>query len=90
MRREREKILLIGLGDLGGLVLEILCRIPGICEIITADLSTDLCFRKTNSAIEGASYMGLYPSIEFHHCDLLNIEQTAAFIASVNPTIIFN
>jgi hypothetical protein len=90
MRLEREKILLIGVGDLGGFVLEMLCRIPGICEIITADCDDDRGLRKTNSALEGASYMGLYPSIRFHHCDLLNIERTAELLAKVTPTIIFN
>ena len=31
---EREKIMLVGIGELGGIVLEYLCRIPNICEII--------------------------------------------------------
>lgn len=90
MKRERERILLIGLGDLGGFVLELLSRIPGICEIITADFDDDIGYRKTNSAIEGASYMNLYPHIEFHHCDLTNVEDTAELIEKLNPIIVFN
>ena len=58
--------MLIGIGELGGIVLEYMCRIPGICDIVTADSNADWGFRKTNSAIEGASYMGLYPNIKFH------------------------
>jgi len=77
MSREIEKIMLIGIGELGGIVLEYMCRIPGICDIVTADSNADWGFRKTNSAIEGASYMGLYPNIKFHSIDLLNIEKTA-------------
>ena len=90
MFREIEKIMLIGIGELGGIVLEYLCRIPGICEIVTADSNADWGFRKTNSAIEGASYMGLYPNIKFHHIDLLNIEETAELLKQVNPTLICN
>ena len=90
MVREREKIMLIGIGELGGIILEYLCRMPNICEIVTADSNADWGFRKTNSAIEGASYMGLYPHIMFHPIDILNIEKTAELLRKVNPTIICN
>jgi hypothetical protein len=90
MVREREKIMLIGIGELGGIILEYMCRIPGISEIVTADTNADWGFRKTNSAIEGASYMGLYPNIQFHPIDLLNIEKTADLFRKINPTIICN
>ncbi len=90
MTGEREKIMLIGIGELGGIVLEYICRVPNICEIVVADSNADWGFRKTNSAIEGASYMGLYPSIKFHHIDLRNIEQTAEILKKINPTIVFN
>ena len=66
MVREREKIMLVGVGELGGIILEYLCRVPNICEIITTDSNADWGLRKTNSAIEGASYAGLYPSITFY------------------------
>lgn len=88
--REREKIILIGMGELGGIVLEYLCRIPGICAIVTADSNEDWGFRKTNSAILGASYMGLYPDIKFYHIDLLDVEMTAEILNRINPTIIYN
>ncbi len=88
--REEEKILLIGIGELGSIVLEYLCRTPGMCEIVATDCNADWGFRKTNSALEGASYLGLYPTVNFHPLDVLNIEQTAEFIKKINPTIIFN
>lgn len=90
MSRESQKIMLIGIGELGGIVLEFMARIPGICEIVTADSNADWGFRKTNSAIEGASYMGLYPNIIFYPIDLLNIEKTAELLKKVNPTVICN
>ncbi len=82
--------MLIGIGELGGIVLEFMSRIPGICEIVTADSNADWGLRKTNSAIEGASYMGLYPNINFYHIDMLNIEKTAELLKKINPTIICN
>jgi hypothetical protein len=90
MIREREKIMLIGVGELGGIVLEYMCRIPDICQIVTADSNTDWGFRKTNSAIEGATYMGLYPDIKFYPIDLFNIEKTADLLNKINPIIICN
>jgi hypothetical protein len=88
--REKEKVMLVGVGELGGIVLEFLARIPGICDIVAADANEDWGFRKTNSAILGASYMGLYPDIKFHRLDLLDIERTAELLGEVNPTIIYN
>lgn len=88
--RVREKIMIIGIGDLGSIVLEDLCRIPNICEIVTADSNAEWGFRQTNSAIEGASYRGLFPAVSFRHLDLLNMEQVAEVLAKINPTIIFN
>jgi hypothetical protein len=90
MVRDREKIMLIGIGELGGIILEYMCRIPGVCEIVTGDSNPDWGFRKTNSAIEGASYMGLYPHIHFYPIDVLNIEKTAELLRKINPTIICN
>jgi hypothetical protein len=87
---EKEKIMVIGIGELGGIVLEYMCRIPGICDIVTADVNEDWGFRKTNSAIMGASYMGLYPNIEFHSIDLLNLDKTSELLKKINPTIIYN
>ena len=88
--REQEKIMIVGVGELGGIVLEYLCRIPGICNIVTADANEDWGSRKTNSAILGASYMGLYPDIKFHHIDLLNLDKTSELLRKINPTVIYN
>ena len=35
--RERETIMLVGIGELGEIILEYMCMIPGICEIVAAD-----------------------------------------------------
>lgn len=85
-----ENILIVGVGELGGIVLELLARVPGICRIVVADSNADWGFRKTNSTILGASYLGLYPSIEFHQLDLLDLDRAAELLAGVKPTVVFN
>jgi hypothetical protein len=86
----RTKIMIIGLGDLGGHVLELLVRSPGYRHIITADIDEDRAFRKTNIAKFGASQMGFYPDIEFTKIDLNNFEQTAEIINKYQPDVIYS
>lgn len=83
-------IMIFGLGDLGGHVLEFLARIPNIPKIVTADIDEDRGIRKTNSAIVGASLFGLYPEIEFMRLDVNDLNATSAAIAKVRPAIIYN
>ena len=88
--RQRDKIMIVGCGELGGILLEYLCRVPGIGDIVVMDVNADWGQRKVNSAVLGASYMGLYPQITFQKTDLMDIERTAEQIKAVNPCIIYN
>ena len=65
----RPSIMLIGLGDLGGHVLEMLVRVPGWRRIITADVNEEWGYRKTNLAAFGAAQLGYYPALEFTGID---------------------
>jgi len=86
----RTNIMMIGMGDLGGHVLEMLVRAPGARRIITADINEDWGYRKTNIAAFGASQLGLYPELEFTKIDLYNVEQSAEIIAKYKPEIIYS
>lgn len=86
----KKTVMIIGLGDLGGYVLEFLARVPNMPKIVTADINEDRGFRKTNSAIAGASQFGLYPDIEFVSVDAFNIDKTAKLLQDVQPSIIYN
>ena len=86
----RSTIMMIGLGDLGGHVLEMLVRMPGARRIITADINEDWGYRKTNIAAFGASQLGFYPELEFTKIDLFNIDQSAEIIAKYKPEIIYS
>jgi hypothetical protein len=86
----RTTIMMIGIGDLGGHVLEMLVRAPGCLRIITADINEDWAYRKTNIAAFGASQLGHYPEVEFVKIDLYNIEQTSEIIFKYKPEIIYS
>jgi len=90
MNKTNNTLMMIGLGELGGTVLELLARIPNISKIIATDLNEEYGIRKTNTALMGASYMELYPNIEFVKINLNNIEETAETIKKVNPRIIYS
>lgn len=88
--RNRDTIMIVGCGELGGILLEYLCRIPNIGRIVVADVNADAVRRKVNSALHGASFLGLYPDITHTTIDLLNKDQSAELLAKVNPCVIFN
>lgn len=87
---DKNTVMIIGLGELGGDVLEFLARVPNIPKIVTADINEDWGIRKTNSAIAGASHFESYPNIEFIHLDAFNIDTTAKILQEVQPRVIFN
>lgn len=86
----QNSVMIFGLGDLGGYVLEFLARVPNIPKIVTADINEEWGVRKTNSAIAGAFQFGLYPKIEFVQLDAFDIDRTAKVLKEIQPTIIYN
>ena len=88
--RDRDTILIVGCGELGGILLEYLCRVPNIGKIAVADANEDSVKRKVNSALHGAAFMGLYPEITAHTVNLLEQDKTAALLKKIDPCVIFN
>ncbi len=87
----RDTILIFGLGELGGLVLELLARSPTFRgRLIGADINADAGLRKVNSVRQGAICWGVPANVDFTACDLSNVEGTAELIAREKPTVIFN
>ena len=86
----RSTIMVLGVGDLGGHVIEMLARAPGTRRIITADLNEEWGYRKTNIAAFGAAQLGYYPQLEFTKIDLYNIDQTAEILTKYKPDIIYS
>ncbi|MGF7162465.1 hypothetical protein FHS85_004119 [Rhodoligotrophos appendicifer] len=88
----RKPVLMIfGLGNVGGQLVEFLARIPHLgWRIVAAGRDAERGLRKTRSALFGASYMGLYPDIEFRQADLTDLDATAALMHDEQPEIVVN
>lgn len=82
--------MIVGMGDLAAWALEFLSREEGIPRIVTVDIDEDMGYRRTNSAVIGASQFGRYPDIEFAQMDVANIDKTAELIEEVQPSVIIN
>ncbi|SME88778.1 Saccharopine dehydrogenase NADP binding domain-containing protein [Tistlia consotensis] len=84
-------LMIFGLGNVGGQVLEFLARVPNLgWRVVTAGRDAERGLRKTRSAIFGASYLGLYPDIGFQRADLTDVAATAALMSAVRPDIVVN
>jgi len=82
--------MIVGLGVVGGHLLELLSRMPSLSSIIAADMNEDYGIRKTNNAILGAMHQGFYPRIRFRKTNLHDIDGTAQTIREEEPDVIFN
>lgn len=83
-------VMLFGLGELGGWVLEFLARSPGVDNIITCDFREDWGYMKTESAAIGAGQQGYDKTIKFEKCDVNNIDATSELIHKYNPNMIYS
>lgn len=83
-------VMIVGLGDLGGWVLEFLARREGVGTIIAADLREDWGVRKTNAAACGAAQEGYSnKTIKFQQIDVRDIDRTAELLKTINPDVIY-
>lgn len=82
-------VMMFGLGDLGGCVLEFLARSEGVSRITAADSREDSGTKLTTAAI-GSAQQGYCKTLEFHKCDVKDIDRTAELINTVNPDLIYS
>ncbi len=85
-----ERVLMVGLGDLGGNILEILAREPRAPELIVGDVNEEGGVRTVNNAVLGAAHHGLHPHFHFRKVDLNDVEWTAQLIKEINPSAVIN
>jgi hypothetical protein len=85
-----KRVMILGLGALGGYVLEFLVRQPRVIEIITADVNEDWGSRRTNSSILGAAQMGFFPKVRFQPLDMSDVGRLAEFLRVERPDIVVN
>ena len=84
------KVLIVGLGDVGGWALEFLVRAPGVDAIAVADIRADWGEYRTNLAAIGAAMSGQNKSFEFHEVDLSDVQQTSRMLSIARPDVVIN
>jgi hypothetical protein len=85
------KVLLVGLGHVGGEILHNLARSAGITEIIGADSDENAGTRKTREALLGAAALNLFPKIQFRRIDLKNdVKGAVELLKEFEPDLILN
>jgi hypothetical protein len=84
------RIMIVGLGDVGSHALELLAMSPGIASILAADVNEDVGKRIVYGARAAASHMGLASQIQFKRIDLNEVEKSAATIKEYLPDIVIS
>lgn len=87
---KKKKILLVGLGNLGGHVLDLLTKHESQHEIVVAGRSEAYLNQRKNLALFCAAQQNIFPNVSHRVIDLTNIDQTAATLKEINPDIIFS
>jgi len=85
-----KKVMIVGLGELGSNVYQLLLNSGAPLKIVTADVNEDTGIRKTNLMKYVAGQMGIDREVEFVKVDLFNIDETASTIDIVDPDIIYS
>ena len=90
MMIDHADVMVIGIGDLGGWVVELLPRLYGMehRKIVIAGKNEELVRKKTFSAWAGTSFLGLCPEMEFVSVDLLNMDQTGDLLRRYHPRVV--
>ena len=83
-------VMMFGVGDLGGWVLEFLARREGLGSIIVCDNREDWGVVKTNCAATGAGVEGYSKTMIFEKCDVNDIDGTAELIKKYSPDAIYS
>jgi len=91
VKKNKQTLLLIGLGELGARLLDILARTPNLgWRIVVASRTPEQAQRRVNAALFAASYADQFPEIEFRAVNLENRDATASLISAEAPAIVVN
>ncbi len=83
-------VMLIGLGDLGGVILELLARDERLGRIVVGSRNAERGRARCNLARLSAMAQGFNPRIEFTAVDLDHRDSAAAAIARAGPDVILS
>lgn len=82
------RVLLVGMGNLGSLIFDLLVRVPGHHTFLVGGRNLDYLRQRANLSLLAAIQLGYTPDVTCTLLDAENIEQTAETIARFRPTII--
>ncbi len=82
--------MLIGLGDLGGVILELLARDATLGRILASDRNAERGVARCNLARVGALAQGFDPEIDFAQLDLTQREAVAETVQRESPDLILS
>ena len=88
MTREEPTILLVGLGHLGGVLLEFLAREEWIGRLVCCSRDRQRGEARCNLARLGAAAQGLAPQIDFQQTDTSDPHRFAETLDSVSPQLV--
>jgi len=86
----KPRILVIGLGHLGGVTLELLARQQWVGRIVGASRDSERGAARCNLARLGAMAQGYSGEIEFSQLDLRDVDQVAESIRRLEPDLILS
>ena len=86
----KPKLMLIGVGDLGSVLLELLAVLPAGREVVVGSRNLHAAESRCNIARLGALSRGLEAHIRVIHVDLTETDRTAETIAREHPDIILS
>jgi len=81
-------VFIVGLGDIGEHILELLTRVPNVSKIYASGRREEKCMRKVYSAVSGAIHQGFCPKVNFIRLDLNEIDRTAEILKKIKPDVI--
>jgi hypothetical protein len=82
------KVMIVGLGDLGAVLLELLLRVPQKLEVVVATRNVQRAAKRCNLARLGALAQGCTSEVRLIELDLNRLEATAAAIHREQPAIL--
>ncbi|MDT0382158.1 hypothetical protein RM572_25685 [Streptomyces sp. DSM 42041] len=83
-------VMIVGLGNMGGHVLDMLIRRPDSPRIIVAGRDAEYLERRANLSVLAATHLGYQPNVETAVIDVHDIDHTAETLAHLRPDIILS
>ncbi len=85
-----EKVLIVGIGDVGGHILEFLSRENYPLQVFVADVNEERARLTCNNAVIGAALHGKNPDFRPMKIDLFDVEGTTEIIRKLQPSAVIN